>query len=133
MGATRYSRPLTLLAAATLALGVTATTGAAAARPAGPGSAGHASAARAGCVLGTHGAIRHVIYLMFDNTHYTRDNPSVPSDLQPMPNRLDHAIMEVAHLETRVTHRSPRRGGVRWCLMGAVGVEVRTCHSACEF
>jgi hypothetical protein len=59
--------------------------------------------------------------------------PSGPSDLQPMPNRLDHAIMEVAHLENRVTHRSPRRGGVRWCLMGAVGVEVRTCHSACEF
>jgi hypothetical protein len=44
MGATRYSRPLTLLAAATLTLGVTATTGAAARAGAGP--------ARAGGVLG---------------------------------------------------------------------------------
>ena len=30
-----------------------------------------------------------MIYLQFDNTHYTRDNPNVPSDLQQMPNLLD--------------------------------------------
>jgi hypothetical protein len=94
MGATRYSRPLTLLAAATLALGVTATTGAAARAGAGPAHTGRALGGRAdagpsGCMLGTHGSIRHVIYLMFDNTHYTRDNPNVPSDLQQMPNLLN--------------------------------------------
>jgi hypothetical protein len=33
--------------------------------------------------------IQHVIYLQFDNTHYTRDNPNVPSDLQQMPNLLN--------------------------------------------
>src|SRR5215469_7576056 len=35
------------------------------------------------------GAIKHVIYLQFDNVHYTRDNPNVPSDLQQMPNLLN--------------------------------------------
>jgi len=34
------------------------------------------------------GQIKHVIYLQFDNVHYTRDNPNVPSDLQQMPNLL---------------------------------------------
>lgn len=44
----------------------------------------------AGCVLrGNSGsAISHVIYLQFDNVHYTRDTPNVPSDLQQMPNLL---------------------------------------------
>lgn len=40
-----------------------------------------------GCSLS--GPIKHVIYLQFDNTHYTRDNPNVPSDLEQMPNLLD--------------------------------------------
>jgi hypothetical protein len=40
-----------------------------------------------GCALS--GPIKHVIYLQFDNTHYTRDNPNVPSDLEQMPNLLD--------------------------------------------
>src|ERR1700737_669609 len=31
------------------------------------------------------GAIKHVIYLQFDNTHFTRDNPNVPSDIEQMP------------------------------------------------
>ncbi|HEV3066473.1 MAG TPA: hypothetical protein VGY50_01435 [Streptosporangiaceae bacterium] len=88
MGGKRYSRPLTLLAAASLALGVTATMGAAARPAAGPAGAGPAGAGT-GCGLGPHGSVRHVIYLMFDNTHYTRDNPNVPSDLQQMPNLLN--------------------------------------------
>jgi hypothetical protein len=91
---TRLSRPLTLLAAGALALGVTAATGAAARLPGtGHGAARHAAApfgaGQAGCALGANGKIRHVIYVMFDNTHYTRDNPNVPSDLQQMPNLLD--------------------------------------------
>ena len=90
---TRLSRPLTLLAASALALGVTAATGAAAQLPGTGHAAARHEAARlgagqAGCTLGAGGKIRHVIYMMFDNTHYTRDNPNVPSDLQQMPNLL---------------------------------------------
>jgi hypothetical protein len=32
------------------------------------------------------GQIQHVINVQFDNTHFTRDNPNVPSDLEQMPN-----------------------------------------------
>jgi hypothetical protein len=38
------------------------------------------------CSLG--GGIQHVIYIQFDNTHFTRDNPNVPSDLEQMPHLL---------------------------------------------
>src|SRR5580704_9814204 len=87
---TRFFRPLTLLAASALAVGVTATAGAAARPSAGAGrAAARLDAGQAGCALGAGGKIRHVIYVMFDNTHYTRDNPNVPSDLQQMPNLLD--------------------------------------------
>ncbi len=39
------------------------------------------------CKLGN--GIQHVIYVQFDNTHFTRDNPNVPSDLEQMPNLLN--------------------------------------------
>jgi len=42
--------------------------------------------ATAGCSLG-HG-IKHVVQLTFDNVHFFRDNPNVPSDLEMMPNLL---------------------------------------------
>src|SRR5437762_69616 len=35
------------------------------------------------------GQVQHVIYVQFDNTHFTRDNPNVPSDLEQMPNLLN--------------------------------------------
>jgi hypothetical protein len=38
------------------------------------------------CLLG-HG-VKHVIELTFDNVHFFRDNPNVPSDLQMMPSLL---------------------------------------------
>src|SRR3989440_6972843 len=42
------------------------------------------------CVLASpSGAVSHVIYVQFDNTHFTRDNPNVPSDLEQMPNLLN--------------------------------------------
>jgi hypothetical protein len=101
----RARRSAGLLAVAgggTLALGLLA-------GPAGPGgpaggrpavtSASAASAAAFGrtagitattCVLGSNGSsIKHVIYIQFDNVHYTRDQPNVPSDLQQMPNLLN--------------------------------------------
>jgi hypothetical protein len=48
------------------------------------------AAAASGCQLqSANGAIKHVIYIQFDNTHFTRDNPNVPSDLEQMPNLLN--------------------------------------------
>src|SRR5882724_8341800 len=35
------------------------------------------------------GDIKHVIYIQFDNVHFTRDNPNVPSDLEQMPHLLN--------------------------------------------
>src|SRR5256714_15672680 len=46
-----------------------------------------AAATTAGCQLS--GPVKHVIYLVFDNTHFMRDNPSVPSDLEQMPHLLN--------------------------------------------
>ena len=44
----------------------------------------------AGCTLNSaRGNIQHVIYIQFDNTHFTRDNPNVPSDLEQMPHLLN--------------------------------------------
>ncbi len=33
--------------------------------------------------------MRHVVELTFDNVHFSRDNPNVPSDLEQMPNLLN--------------------------------------------
>jgi hypothetical protein len=53
-------------------------------------SAAAAPAAQNGCQLrGPNGAIKHVIQIQFDNTHLTRDNPNVPSDLEQMPHLLN--------------------------------------------
>jgi hypothetical protein len=41
--------------------------------------------AAGGCSLGANGAIKHVIYFQFDNTHFMRDLANVPSDLEQMP------------------------------------------------
>ena len=52
--------------------------------------AGTGAAAASGCQLNSaKGAIKHVIYIQFDNTHLTRDNPNVPSDLEQMPHLLN--------------------------------------------
>src|SRR5438445_4996674 len=42
----------------------------------------------AACQL-SNGPVKHVIYLVFDNTHFLRDNPNVPSDLEQMPHLLN--------------------------------------------
>ncbi len=48
------------------------------------------TAVDSGCQLNSaKGDIHHVIYIQFDNTHFTRDNPNVPSDLEQMPNLLN--------------------------------------------
>jgi hypothetical protein len=86
--------PLTVAAAGAVVLGMLALPAASAASaasavptvPAGPA----AGPATASCALGAGGsAIKHVIYIQFDNVHYTRDQPNVPSDLEQMPNLLN--------------------------------------------
>jgi hypothetical protein len=53
-------------------------------------SGGGISLAHGTCQLNSpKGAIRHVIYVQFDNTHFRRDNPNVPSDLEQMPHLLN--------------------------------------------
>ena len=43
-----------------------------------------------GCQLNSpKGQIKHVIYIIFDNVHFLRDNPNVPSDVEQMPNLLN--------------------------------------------
>jgi hypothetical protein len=53
-------------------------------------SASHPASVRDGssssCHLGN--GIKHVVQIGFDNVHFFRDNPNVPSDLQMMPNLL---------------------------------------------
>jgi hypothetical protein len=58
---------------------------AAAALAAPPGKSASKGAAK-GCRLGN--GVKHVVVLTFDNVHYFRDNPNVPSDLEMMPNLL---------------------------------------------
>lgn len=50
------------------------------------------------------GGIQHVIYVQFDNVHFTRDIPNVPSDLEQMPNLLNF----IEHNGTLLTdHHTP--------------------------
>jgi hypothetical protein len=53
------------------------------------GSALAKTAVPPGCSLGPNGAVKHVVYVQFDNTHLLRDTPNVPSDLEQMPNLLN--------------------------------------------
>ncbi len=51
---------------------------------------GFAANAHATCQLNSaSGRIQHVVYVEFDNVHFTRDNPNVPSDTEQMPNLLN--------------------------------------------
>ena len=68
------------------------------------------SAASNGCALNSaRGQIQHLIYLQFDNVHFTRDNPNVPSDLEQMPNLLNFitgngVLMTNHHTPPQVAH-----------------------------
>ena len=54
------------------------------------------------------GAVQHVIYIQFDNTHFTRDNPNVPSDLEQMPHLLNfitnNGVMLTNHHTPLISH-----------------------------
>jgi hypothetical protein len=74
------------LASALCIVGV-ASPGLAAARRPAPVRHQSAAAADSSCHLGN--GVKHVVMLQFDNVHFFRDNPNVPSDLQMMPNLLN--------------------------------------------
>jgi hypothetical protein len=54
------------------------------------------------------GQIQHVIQIQFDNTHFTRDNPNIPSDLEQMPNLLNfiekNGVMLSNHHTPLISH-----------------------------
>jgi hypothetical protein len=48
------------------------------------------AASQMSCTLNPSGdGVQHVVYLTFDNVHFSRDNPNVPSDLEQMPHLLN--------------------------------------------
>jgi hypothetical protein len=65
--------------------------------------------ATGGCQLNSpNGTVQHVIYVQFDNTHFTRDNPNVPSDLEQMPHLLNfienNGVMLANHHTPLISH-----------------------------
>jgi hypothetical protein len=65
-------------------------TGFAAARVQPSGTGPTRTLAASDCQLkSANGNIKHVIYIVFDNVHFERDNPNVPSDLEQMPHLLN--------------------------------------------
>jgi hypothetical protein len=54
---------------------------------AGGSAAKRAASTPASCDLGN--GISHVVNIVFDNVHFSRDNPNVPSDLEQMPHLLN--------------------------------------------
>ena len=67
------------------------------------------AASPGGCQLNSaKGQIQHVIYIQFDNTHFTRDNPNVPSDLEQMPNLLNfiegNGVLSPNHHTPLISH-----------------------------
>ena len=75
-------RLIRLLVVAAVALGWQVAVPAATAASTAP-----AQSAASTCNLGN--GVQHVINVVFDNTHFTRDNPNVPSDLEQMPALLN--------------------------------------------
>jgi len=70
----------TALLAAVAAISTSANAGPTAARA-------ESAAAAPSCNLGK--GVKHVINIVFDNVHFSRDNPNVPSDLEQMPHLLN--------------------------------------------
>ena len=68
------------------AVGAAAPGSASAGQPPARASAAARSEAGHSCRLGN--GVKHVIELTFDNVHFFRDNPNVPSDLEMMPSLL---------------------------------------------
>ena len=68
-----------------------------------------AATADTSCQLGN--GVKHVVTLVFDNVHYFRDNPNVPSDLEQIPNLLNFFTSngDVPVQQSHAAHRAHRR------------------------
>jgi hypothetical protein len=71
--------------------------------------AASAASAQGRCQLNSpSGRLKHVVYVEFDNVHFTRDNPNVPSDLEQMPNLLDfikqHGTLDTGDHAVLISH-----------------------------
>jgi hypothetical protein len=87
----RLSRITTLAGAVVLAAGVAAAVATSPVQAAASSSINANKATNVdnenACQLGN--GVKHVVQLTFDNVHFFRDNPNVPSDLELMPNLLN--------------------------------------------
>jgi len=89
MNGRSHARALAVVAAGALTVGLSATAASATSTaPKAPRAPAASASHQASCVLGPDHNIKHVIYIQFDNVHYTRDNPNVPSDLEQIPSLL---------------------------------------------
>ena len=83
-------------------------------------SGGKSAAATPGCPLGRKGnSVQHVIYVVFDNTHFRRDVPNVPSDLEQMPHLLNfitgNGTLQSNHHTILISHTA---GGILSSMTG---------------
>src|SRR5215831_564337 len=100
----RWRRVLRVVALASVILGISAAGPVSSAPKQGKGDGG-----ASGCQLNSsQGNIKHVVYLIFDNVHFRRDNPNVPSDLEQMPNLLnfirDNGTLNTNHHTVLISH-----------------------------
>ncbi|HET7880666.1 MAG TPA: hypothetical protein VFL55_07245, partial [Acetobacteraceae bacterium] len=59
-------------------------------------------------LVGPNGPVKHVMMFTFDNVHFTRDNPNIPSDLEQMPNLLNlltrNGVLDANHHTPLISH-----------------------------
>ncbi|HEX7837431.1 MAG TPA: hypothetical protein VF469_08210 [Kofleriaceae bacterium] len=82
-----------------------------------------AASSMRGCALDAPDSrIKHIIYVQFDNVHFRRDNPRVPSDLEQMPHLLDfitdHGTLLSNHHTPLISHTAD---GILTSLTGVYG------------
>jgi hypothetical protein len=83
----------------------------------------HEKPAENGCALaGPTGRVKHVVQIMFDNVHLSRDNPNIPSDLEQMPNLFNflkgNGTIFANHHTTLIAHTAT---GLLTSLTGVYG------------
>ena len=72
---------------------------------------GHGNPGNGRCALHSdNNRIQHVVYIQFDNVHFRRDIPNVPSDLEQMPNLrnflVDNGSVLTDHHTPLISHTS---------------------------
>jgi hypothetical protein len=75
------------------------------------GNGGQGNSGNGRCALHSdNNRIQHVIYIQFDNVHFRRDVPNVPSDLEQMSTLLnflvDHGTVLTDHHTPLISHTS---------------------------